>query len=68
MIYEILGVLIIIGIVVFYMLPTVIAHLRNHESCSSVAILNVMFGWTVLGWLAVLIYACAGSQKVSQKE
>ena len=40
-----------------YMLPTLIASLRHHN-VGGVAIVNVLTGWTVIGWFAALVMAC----------
>lgn len=48
-----------IAIIVFlYILPSLIAHWRKHPSKASIIIVNLIFGWTLLGWLIALIWAC----------
>ena len=42
---------------VFYFLPTVIAEVRKHHSNMAILLINLFFGWTMLGWLAALIWA-----------
>jgi purine-cytosine permease-like protein len=39
-----------------YFLPTVIASERGHGT-RGVFILNFLFGWTVIGWFALLLWA-----------
>jgi uncharacterized membrane protein YwaF len=46
-----------------YLLPTLIAALRQHDNTVGVALLNILLGWTVAGWIGVLIWAAAGKQK-----
>lgn len=61
-IYETLGpslllyIVAIIGSVV-YLAPSLIAALRRHPSNGFVAVLNVCFGWTAIGWLAALTWS-----------
>jgi hypothetical protein len=37
-----------------YMLPTIIAGYRVHPNTAAVAMLNLLLGWTGLGWVAAL--------------
>lgn len=39
-----------------YFLPTIIAHNRGHE-IAGVLLLNLFFGWTGIGWIALLLWA-----------
>lgn len=48
----------IVGIPAIYLLPTFIAGGRQHHQRRAILILNVFGGWTVLGWIAALTWAC----------
>lgn len=49
---------IMLAIVVFlYMLPTLIAFAREHRRRVDVAVLNILFGWTLIGWVLVFLWA-----------
>lgn len=39
-------------------LPTFIAYWRAHPNRVPILLLNIFFGWTILGWVAALIWAC----------
>lgn len=39
-----------------YFLPTIIASHRGHGGVGTF-LLNLLFGWTVIGWFALLLYA-----------
>ena len=41
-----------------YLIPSLVARGRGHHNQLAVFILNVLFGWTVLGWGAALVWAC----------
>jgi hypothetical protein len=41
----------------FYLVPTFAAALREHERMEWVLILNVLLGWTLVGWCALLWWA-----------
>ncbi len=51
------GILILIGLAVVYVLPTIVAVWRRHPSAGSVAAINALLGWTLLGWVAALAWA-----------
>ncbi|PLV12899.1 hypothetical protein CXG53_25150 [Pseudomonas guariconensis] len=40
-----------------YMLPTYEAWSRKQQSLQSIAALNLFLGWSVIGWVAALIWA-----------
>lgn len=40
-----------------YMLPTYEAWSRKQQNLQSIAALNLFLGWTVIGWVAALIWA-----------
>lgn len=46
-------------ILVVYVAPTIVAALRNHRSAGGILVLNMMLGWTIIGWILALIWACA---------
>jgi hypothetical protein len=39
-----------------YFLPTILAANRGHE-VAPILLLNLFFGWTVIGWFALLLWA-----------
>jgi hypothetical protein len=47
--------------IVFYMIPFVIALLRGHRSVT-VFLVNVLLGWTVLGWFIALAISLGGAR------
>lgn len=53
-----LGYLVLYGIpVVFYLIPTLAAASEKHHNLRAIAALNILLGWTALGWIAALIWA-----------
>ena len=48
------------AMIVFYLLPAFVAYGNRHPSRDAVLLVNLMFGWTVLGWLLSLVWACVG--------
>ena len=57
-------VILILG-VCFYFLPTIIASIRHSEHGSGIFWVNFLFGWTVLGWIAALMWAV--TEKVEKR-
>jgi hypothetical protein len=41
-----------------YMLPWAIAATRNLGNHVAIALINFLFGWTIIGWVIALVMAC----------
>jgi len=56
------GALLLIGILIIaiglYFLPTIIAANRGHSNTGAIFVLNLLAGWTFLGWVLSLVWAC----------
>jgi hypothetical protein len=50
-------ILMLLLVVLIYMLPTLIAFGREHPRRQDVAIVNILLGWTLIGWIAVFLWA-----------
>jgi T4 superinfection immunity protein len=48
-------VVIVIFIAFLYLLPSAIAATRTVRHDGAIILVNVIFGWTVLGWIAALV-------------
>jgi len=46
-----------IGIVVYF-LPIIIAAVRNMPHAVAISVLTVVAGWTFVGWVVALVWAC----------
>lgn len=44
-----------------YFLPSIIG--RNKSDSGLIFVVNFFLGWTVVGWIAVLIWACAADTR-----
>lgn len=44
--------------IALYFLPLIVAVLKNKRNMLAISMLNLFAGWTLLGWLAALIWAC----------
>jgi hypothetical protein len=53
---------VVTGALPLYVLPLIIAYLRGAPDRASVAVINVLLGWTYLGWVAALALAVRDRQ------
>lgn len=52
---------------VIYFIPYFIALYRNHNQILPIFLLNLLAGWTFVGWLIALIWACYNYDTVELK-
>lgn len=57
----------VIGAIVVYALPAVVAYLREHRNLIPILIVNVVIGWTLLGWCAALAWAFSSDVPASKR-
>lgn len=43
--------------VMLYFLPSMVAMARGHENKLAIVILNLLLGWTFLGWVGALVWS-----------
>ena len=46
----------------FYFMPGIVAVYRKKESATAMMFMNLVFGWTFIGWAAVFIWALSGKR------
>ena len=46
-----------LSIVMGYFIPSAVALIRKHPQKMAVLMLNIFLGWTLLGWVAAMIWA-----------
>jgi len=49
-------VLTLLFLVLLYFLPSIIG--RDKRDAAGIILLNVFLGWTVIGWMIALVWAC----------
>jgi hypothetical protein len=54
---EVLVFLLFALALISYLLPGIIASIRGSHHQTAICLINFFLGWTVLGWLAALIWA-----------
>lgn len=52
---------------VVYFFPTIIAHDQNHPQFKSIFLVNLLLGWTFIGWVIALVWAYQKEYKESKK-
>lgn len=57
-----LGVLMPLAVLLgVYCIPMFVAMYRNHRQMLAIIVLNFLLGWTLLGWVGALVWACTNS-------
>lgn len=50
---------------VAYLVPAIIAALRRHRNDGAILALNILFGWTFVGWGVALVWALVVAAPIS---
>lgn len=45
--------------VLVYLVPTIIAKIRKKSNVGGIALVNVLLGWSFIGWIVALVMACS---------
>lgn len=53
----------LVVLLVPYFIPTVVAISRDHPSKGGIIVVNVLLGWTILGWIVSLAWSLSGRQE-----
>ena len=48
-------------IISVYLIPTMIASERKHTNLGSVFLLNLLLGWTMIGWISAFVWSFVDS-------
>ena len=49
--------IIVASLLVLYFVPIAEAHDRSHPKTFAIALLNIFFGWTMIGWVVAFAWA-----------
>jgi hypothetical protein len=47
---------------VMYFIPAITANWRKHQNAGAISVLNLLLGWTLIGWVISLVWACTNNQ------
>ena len=57
------AIFLVISFLFFYFIPFIVAHERRHRNYEAIGALNALLGWTVLGWIAALVWALTDNKR-----
>jgi hypothetical protein len=46
---------------IFYFVPFAIAQMRGQRNAAAIFVLNLLLGWTFVGWVVALVWACTSN-------
>ena len=46
-----------------YFLPALVANHRKHPQGNAIFLLNLLLGWTLLGWIAALVWSATAVER-----
>ena len=56
--------LLFIGVVIYF-LPAINARNRKHPNANSILLLDLFLGWTLIGWVAALVWSASAVNKAA---
>jgi hypothetical protein len=54
--------------IAIYFLPVIIAAVRNMRHAVAISVLTVVAGWTFVGWVVALVWACMDKPEPKKEE
>jgi hypothetical protein len=51
-----------------YFMPVIVSVGRKHKNQLSIAVLNLLVGWTILGWIVAIVWACTDNVRRSETD
>ena len=45
-----------------YLLPAIVAYKRKHHNRLAILLLNILAGWSFIGWAVAMVWACTRVQ------
>ncbi len=66
--WEIALILAVLFALPVYFVPTIIAAIRKTKNLVAIILLNLLAGWTFIGWVASLVWAIVDTKKTLPPE
>ena len=57
-----LGFMVLAVLLALYLLPAIIGFSRHHRQATAIFVLDLLLGWTMIGWIAALVWSLTNSQ------
>jgi len=54
---EIFACVVMSFVLVAYMFPALVAYAQDHKDKVAILVLNILLGWTFIGWVMSLVWA-----------
>jgi hypothetical protein len=51
--------ILLLNALAIYLIPCFVAFKRSHPQQGSIIIINILLGWTFIGWVVALAWACS---------
>lgn len=51
------GLIALLALLIIYCAPAIVAAQRDHHNRQAILVLNLLLGWTLIGWIGALIWA-----------
>lgn len=48
-------------VIAFYFVPAIVAAARHTHNATAILLLNIFFGWTLIGWFVALLMAISSA-------
>jgi hypothetical protein len=55
--HEIVATPFVLLLLAAYFVPAIVARCRHHQNAAAILVLNLLLGWTFLGWIAAMVWA-----------
>lgn len=52
---------------IVYFFPAIVASVRRHMNAGAICVLNILLGWTFIGWVAALVWASTANTRANQR-
>lgn len=50
-------------LICMYLLPSIIAAKKKKSNMTAIALLNILLGWSLIGWVVALVWANTNDRK-----
>lgn len=60
------AIILVIAAICTYLVPSFIAACRHHNNEAAIVALNILLGWTFVGWVVALVWALTDSTRTSR--
>ena len=58
---------VVIGLAFLYLLPSIFAWYRRHSKFAAIVVLNLLLGWTFIGWAVAMVWAFAENRRAEEE-